>query len=333
MTLPEQGGAHVIKPKAVKRLPFSNWWPVIAGALCGVVLRLIFSDSTGFPWNAMHPAFLGFAPVAVGAVTVYVAELTQRRSWRYYFVAGMVANLLFVIATMAILIEGLICAILILPLFAVYGALGAALMGAICRATNWPAKPVVYSFAALPLLLATLQSAGPGAPYFGMEQRSVIIHADAQAVWRQLHDMRRIAASEVGHGWMYRIGVPVPESGVTRVTTDGLVRDVRMGKGIHFTQHAAQWETDRYVRWTYRFSADSFPPGALDDHVRIGGEYFDILDTEYLLTPAGAGKTMLTVRMHYRVSTQFNWYAKLLAKGLIGNFEEVALALYARRSV
>ena len=62
---------------------------------------------------------------------------------------------------------------------------------------------------------------------------------------------------------MYRIGVPVPVSGITRITPEGLVRDVRMGKGIHFTQHSTQWETNRYVRWTYRFSDDSFPPGAL----------------------------------------------------------------------
>ena len=35
---------------------------------------------------------------------------------------------------------------------------------------------------------------------------------------------------------------------------------------------------------------------------------------------------------HYRVSTQFNWYAGPIAALLIGNFSEVILAFYRRRS-
>lgn len=317
---------------AVRGLPFSNWLPFLAGALCGVVLRLIFSGTENYPWNAMHPAFIGFAPLAVGAVTVYVAERTARRSWGYYFMAGMIANILFVIATMIIMIEGLICAILIVPLFAIYGALGAMVMGAICRFANWPKRPAVYSFAFLPVLLALVMPEHADAPYLGMIERSVVVGADAPAVWRQLHQTRDIGGAEVDQAWMYRIGVPMPTSGVTRVTPAGMVRDVRMGKGIHFTQHAAAWEENRYVRWTYQFDDDSFPPGALDDHVKIGGEFFDIIDTEYVLTPIGPGSTRLTTRMHYRVSTQFNWSAKRLASGLIGNFEEVILGMYAGRA-
>jgi hypothetical protein len=314
------------------RLPFSRWWPVLAGVLCGVALRLVFSDTTGYPWNAMHGAFIAFAPLAVGAVTVYVAELTQRRTWGYYFRAGMVANVFFVIATMLILIEGLICAILILPLFAIYGGVGGVLMGAICRSSNWPKKKAVYGFAFLPILIAICSPNSDGVPHIGVVERSIVIQADAPKIWAQLHDIRNIQPEEVGHAWMYRIGVPTPESGITRVTSEGLTRDVRMGKNIHFTQHATQWDANRYIRWTYRFNDDSFPPGALDDHVKIGGKYFDLVATEYVLKEIDARSTSLTVRMHYRVSTQFNWYARPLANGLIGNFAEVILGLYARRS-
>lgn len=312
------------------KLPFSGWWPLLAGALCGVLLRLIFSGNQNF--SAMHPAFFGFAPLAVGAVTVYVAERSARRSWRYYAAAGVMANVLFILATMVILIEGLICAILIVPLFSLYGALGALLMGAICRVSNWPKKPVVLSFSLLPLLLALAMPDSAVVPYMGVSERSIVVDADAATIWRQLHDTRAIDPAEVDRAWMYRIGVPTPNSGVTLLTADGLVREVRMGKGIHFSQFSTEWQTGRYVRWTYRFADDAFPPGALDDHVKIGGEYFDLIDTEYLITPIGAGASRLTARMHYRVSTQFNWYAGRVADGLIGNFEEVILRFYADRA-
>jgi hypothetical protein len=104
-----------------------------------------------------------------------------------------------------------------------------------------------------------------------------------------------------------------------------------MGKGIEFDQVVAVWEPLRRMGWTYRFTESSFPAGALDDHVRIGGRYFDLVDTEYELEPV-AGGTRMTARMRYRVSTHFNWYARPLARLLVGNFEATALAFYARRA-
>jgi hypothetical protein len=105
-----------------------------------------------------------------------------------------------------------------------------------------------------------------------------------------------------------------------------------MGKGIQFDQVAADWEPSRRIRWLYQFSSNSFPAGALDEHVRIGGAHFDVLDTEYVLRPLKAG-TELRVRMSYRVSTPFNWYANPIAEMLIGNFEDAALQFYARRAI
>jgi hypothetical protein len=104
-----------------------------------------------------------------------------------------------------------------------------------------------------------------------------------------------------------------------------------MGRGAHFDQVAVEWHENQLVTWHNRFRPDSFPPGALDDHVRIGGEYFDVGDTTYALTPAEGG-TRLTVRLRYRVSTHFNWYAGPLADLLVGNFADTVLGFYARRA-
>jgi hypothetical protein len=142
-----------------------------------------------------------------------------------------------------------------------------------------------------------------------------------------------IRPDEIGEGWMYRIGVPLPESALAGEGESGeLWRHIRMGKGIQFYQVSTDWEVCRRVRWSYRFRPDSFPPRALDDHVRIGGEYFDVIDTEYSLQPGRDATTTLRVAMSYRVSTRFNWYARPIAALLVGNFEETALRFYARRA-
>jgi len=317
--------------KKSRTLPFSNWWPLAIGAFAGIALRLIFSGKPGTAYAAMEGAFVYLVPVAVGAVTVYIAEGTQRRSWSYYIWAPMIANCLFVLGTLVFLIEGIICAIIVIPLFAVLGAFGGVIMGAICRATRWR-KGAVYGFTALPVLLGMVPGNEVDSEKIGMVERTVIVEAMPEQIWKQLLNARDIRPDEVGDAWMYRIGVPLPIAGVTTRTSDGLVRKVTMGKSIHFDQVASEWSENRFVRWTYHFDKDSFPPNALDDHVTIGGQYFDILDTAYTLEPRSALATKLSITIRYRINTQFNWYADGVAQILIGNFEEVILRFYGRRA-
>jgi uncharacterized protein (DUF1684 family) len=74
------------------------------------------------------------------------------------------------------------------------------------------------------------------------------------------------------------------------------------------------------------------PKGALDDHVTIGGKHFDLLDTAYRLTPVNAHQTQLAISVHYRVSTDLNWYSGRWADELIGDFAHVILDFYKVRS-
>lgn len=305
-------------------------WPLAAGVVAGIALRLIFSGAPEEPYAPMMASFILLSPLLVGAVTVYVAERQVRRSWGYYFLFPFIANVLYVVGTLLILIEGWICAILIVPLFAVLGGVGGLIMGAICRATNWP-KQTLYSFAALPLLLGAFESRLDLPQRLDSVERRMLIQAPPAQVWRQLWEVRDIRPEEVDRAWMYRIGVPLPQAGVTRSTAVGLVRRITMGKGIRFDQVYGDWRPQRYVHWTYRFADDSFPSGALDDHVRIGGHYFDLKTTSYTLTPHGDA-TELAIRMQYRVSTQFNWYAEPIARWLMGDFEETVLDFYRRRA-
>jgi hypothetical protein len=327
---PYAGKKRIVKAKE-KLLPFSNWWPIFAGAIVGVVLRLAFyGDAMGI-FSPMSSAFMYMAPFAMGAVTVYLAEKVKRRGWSYYVWAPALAATLMVLGTMAIMVEGLICAIVIIPMIAIIGVIGGLVMGAICRLTNWP-KQAVYSFAVLPLLLGAVPPNEAGNNYFGVVERAIVVQASPDKIWQQLHEARDIKPEEVGNAWMYRIGVPLPLAGVTTETSSQLLRRITMGKSVYFDQVSSDWKVNQHVNWRYRFYEDSFPPRAMDDHVKIGGPHFDVIDTEYRLTPKDAQSTELKVTMRYRINTEFNWYADPIAQFLIGNFEEVILNFYSQRA-
>jgi uncharacterized protein YndB with AHSA1/START domain len=196
--------------------------------------------------------------------------------------------------------------------------------------TKWP-KQVLMSVGALPLVLGAVETGMPLPDRIRSVERSIVIAAPAERVWRSILNTPDIRPSEVDRAWLFRMGVPIPLAGVTSETPEGPVRRVTMGKGIYFDEVITDIRENRYLRWRYRFAEDSFPRDALDEHVVIGGRYFDLRDTAYTLVADGA-RTELKVRMEYRVSTAFNWYADPVAKILLGNVAEVNLEYYRRRS-
>lgn len=317
------------------KLPFPKWWPTVAGALVGVLLRVVFYGDPSQTFSAMAASFIYLSPLAVGAVTVYLAERLRRRTWGYYLYASIAANAFFVLGTMVVMIEGAICVIIAFPLFAAVGMVGGVIMGAVCRLTNWP-KHTAYSVVMLPLILGALEPP-TGAPVrLKTIERSVTIEAPREVVWDQLMNVRDIRAEEVEDGIAFLIGVPPPISALTDSVEGQPVRRVSMGKHVYFDQIEAERREHEYIRWTQRFYPDSFPPGAFDQHVVMGGEYFDIDSISYSLQPdvahPGGPATRLTLNMHYRVSTRFNWYADAVARLVLGNLEEVLLNVYRERS-
>jgi hypothetical protein len=319
-------------PDDFRQLPLPKHYPIVAGALVGLLLRLVFWGRAGSRWSAMAGAFIFCVPFFVGMLTVYLAERQRGRSVAYYLFAPAYATGLFVLGTLLIMIEGLICGIVIVPMFAVLGGIGGLLMGAICRLTNWP-RPPLYCAAALPIVLGFLGPLVPAPPKIGEIQRSVVIAAPATAVWATVNGIADIRGEEMASALAMWIGVPAPLSGTTRDTEGGRIRESRWAKNVHFEEVIDAWQPQHYVRWTYRFAPDSFPRAAFDDHVEIGGHYFTVLDTDYTLEAVeGSNATRLTTHSHYRVSTEFNFYANWVAQLVLGNLSDAGLQLYKRRS-
>jgi hypothetical protein len=313
-----------------RALPFSSVWAVAAGALLGIALRLVYSGGPDGAYAAMSSGFIYLAPVVVGAVTAFVAEHQARRSLAYHIAASSLANILFVVGTMAILIEGLICAVVILPLFIVLGVMGAGLMLVVCRLTNWP-KPTVGCLVLLPLLLGHVDSGVTLTDSIAEVERSIVVAAPPVIVWQELLNTDRIRPEELEHAWVFRIGAPLPLEGRMLPDAAQPIRRVRMAKNVYFDEVIEEQRANGWIRWTYRFHPDSFPPYAFDEHVVIGGRYFDVRDTSYELTPIAEG-THLRVTLGYRISTRFNWYAAPVARWLLGNLADSNLAYYRLRS-
>lgn len=309
--------------------PLRNWLQkVLPLIVLAAVLTITALIGSGLD-RLVSAEFLLASPFIMGALIAYAQNYRKPAGFGAVIFGLLVFMLIILVLSVVVLHEGVICLLMASPIIFAALLIGAGVMHMCCR-WLWKPQRNIYSLAVLPLLLILVPE--QPANYLGHSQQSLVIAAPAAVVWQQINHADHIQPAEFKPSVVYGIGVPYPLSGITRQTPEGLVRDSVWQKGVRFDELIQQSEPGRYLRWTYRFAPDSFPKGALDDHVKVGGKYFDVLDTAFTLTPLDAAHTKVTLDINYRVSTEVNFYAGPLADWMFSDFSSVILDFYRKRS-
>lgn len=303
-------------------------WP-LAGALYGLLLRVLFGVLPG-DVGVMSVAFALGTPFVLGALTLY-GRRRRGYDWRTMLFLPWLTVGLMLAGCMVTLLEGAICLVIMTPLFLVLGSLGGVAMGLALRRLGRD-RTELRAVALLPLLLILGDRVLPPAESRHAIRDAIEIDAPPAVVWREILDARDIREDELPFCLAHAIGVPRPIEGVNRATAEGEVRTSRWERGVRFTALVVHREEARAITWRYRFDADSFPPGSMDDHVAVGGRHFDMQDTTFRLQPLPGDRTRLEITGHYRVNTPFNFYAVPVADVLGGGFVHTLLGLYKGRS-
>ena len=184
----------------------------------------------------------------------------------------------------------------------------------------------------LPFLLLFSEAYIPMAKQDLEIRQSVVIEASARQVWQEILDARNIQADELPLSITHFIGVPRPLEGINRMTPKGEVRFSKWERGVSFEGVVTARDENRSIHWQYEFGSHSFPKGSMDEHVAIGGRFFDLKDTRFDLQELTSKRTSLTIIAHYRVSSSINFYAIPVARLLGHDFVKTILHLYKRRS-
>ena len=313
------------------------------GGLYGVSAHKFFAqvfvvkDSTGS--SLMLWSFLAGVPCAIGGLCAYAAAQAKRalqagQGDQGILGASFIASLavaFFAFAGGALMREGAICIVMSLPLFFAMGILGA-LIAAISALFGSKTNKKVLGFLLLfPFAAAPFEQRGTPENAYQHVNRSIFIAASPAEIWQHINFPLDIKPIELKSGFAYKIGVPYPIEARTIEPKVGGTRQLQWERGVKFEEIITAWDENRHVAWKYKFDKNSFPEGSLDDHIVIGGRYFDLEDTSYTLTPE-AGGTRLSIAVKTRVTTTFNWYAGAWAEFLIDDTAQAILLFYKNRA-
>lgn len=128
--------------------------------------------------------------------------------------------MLFVIGALLIMIEGFICVVLALPLFALLGGLSGLAMGAVCRRVLRPHR-LLCGMAVAPFLGGVVEHALPASSEVQTIETGRRVRARPEDIWPHLLRAQDIRPEEIGDAWMYGIGVPLPLSAVSETAMEG----------------------------------------------------------------------------------------------------------------
>ncbi len=290
--------------------------------LCVALFALLGND-------LLSIAFLILMPFSFGALVEYISLLKKPHSIGQSFILQLWVLAFVLFAGLIVLREGIICLIMAAPIYLLCAFLGAIVMRLICYKL-WKPYNQLYSIALLPLL-GLLLLPDVSQYHNGQTQQEIVVNAPIQTVFASINNIQQIQPEEIKYSPIFTMGFPKPISGMTEQTDQGLIRQIYWQRGIHFQEKISQSNAPHQLAWTYVFTPQSFPKGSLDDHLEMGGKYFNLLTTDYKLEAISPTQTKMILTIDYRLSTEVNWYADVWTGYVLNEFSDVVLNIYKRR--
>ena len=310
------------------------WWlSAIAGAILGCLYRLVFD----FKWAAngsliMTIGFLALVPLCMGYVAVdnYLrkAPIGGVR-WIHWIALPWLSVLITIAVSLTVKWEGYVCLVFAAPVMFVFSTIG----GIVARVTWGRLKRQAsgtLSAMAFPLLFILLEAQVPSILEVRTVETDILIHAPATVVWNNIKSVRPIDPAELPQSWVARIGFPKPVEATLSHEGVGGVREASFTGGLVFTETINRWEPGSDLRFSIHANADTIPKTTLDEHVTVGGAFFDVLDGEYRLEPRPDG-VLLSLISHERLSTHFNPYAGLWTDAVMRSIQSQILQVIRNR--
>lgn len=305
---------------------------VAFGVLYGVVCQLaIRANAIGDLYGAMSFGFVFILPFILGFVTVWFATDEQRKSWAFRIIAPWATISISLIVSLAVGWEGAICmvmaGVIYLPLASVGGIVTGIILSHYDR--NRISSSAFATILALPFVFAYTES------YFDMPveyrgaETAIEIDAPAAIVWANIIRVPKI--TEPLQGFFYKMGFPRPVEATLSYEGVGGVRQASFERGLVFTETVDRWEPQQLLSFAIAVAPDSVPPTTLDEHVVVGGRYFDVLRGTYEIQKLSDTKTVLKLASEFRVSTRFNFYSGIWATLLMRDIQNTILQVLKTR--
>ncbi|MBS1663203.1 MAG: hypothetical protein JST68_19325 [Bacteroidetes bacterium] len=313
----------------------TKWWLVIAIPVAYALLSRLFfgaGNIAGLLPAVMSISFLAGVPFVVGYLTVMISDPVKARKTRYCIFMPWLPLFAFMTVTLIFRIEGAACWIMIMPLWMIASSIGGLVAGKKRRKQSDDSQKLQGSWVLfLPIVCAPVEKLLPLLPARYEAYTYSDIQAPAERIWSNVVRVRTIAPEEDHGGLTKWMGFPRPIRAELDYTGVGGRRQAIFSKGLVFEEIVNDYAEQERMRFSINADPSKVPPTAMDEHIVIGGAYFDVLDGTYRLERLGSGVYRLHLYSHWVLKTPLNFYASWWAGWIMKDIQNNILQVIQTR--
>ena len=317
--------------KLPKKRPLRTTLIVFAVALLyALTVRLLFG------WHVLKDYlpivsifFLTLVPMAFGALTTFLGYRLCGPSSFWANVAPMLVTIVAFSTSFIVHLEALLCLVVASPIMlpmAMFG--GRAMAWLIYHRSN---RLYVSIFVLLPFAVAPIEAQWKAAPELVAIEDSILIDASPAEIWAEIASVRAISREEVPFKWIYVLDFPRPIAATLDHEGVGARRLATFERGVSFYETVTEWKPESSIAFTIKADPDFIPHTAFDQHIIVGGRFYDVLDGRYVIQPEGNGCLLVLTSTH-RLSTRFNAYAGWWSRWVMNQVQSSILTVIKKRA-
>jgi len=275
--------------------------------------------------------FLILLPAALSGFVAFVADPWRERSLKNYLMIPVWLLLAVIGASAIFLMEGVVCILLLSPLWLASGLAGAALTYKI-RNRAGDGRVYCSTMLLVPLLAMQIEPMIPLPLATTGVTRTIVVEATPETLWPLLLGIPDVRAGE-GRWNLSQDVIGIPRPLGARLVGRGIGADryADWGAGIKFRERITEWQPGRVIGW--RFIFDEIDGWQFTDrHLVPDSPYFKITTGGYRLEPVNARHTRVILETRYAIQTPVNAYSQLWGELFLGDLENNLLALIKSRA-
>ena len=298
-----------------------------AGVLYAFLVMLLVTNNH----DNVSITYIFALPLILGAIPVLFSTKEQLELYKTYLIIPWGITLIFFLLAWGLDFEGMICLVLIVVPFLFLGTLGAFIFRLI-KLKNQGNGTKLYASLFLPLLILGIETNFKATDQIHIVSTAIEIEADKSKIWDNVKNVKDIQPDEIETHFVHLIGIPKPLNGEIDKEGIGGTRHITWDKGIKFEEKITSWDDSNGFTYDINVDPNSIPPTTLDEHVMIGGKYFDVLNGSYKIEKLSEEKSKVILTCSYRVTTNLNLYSKLWADFILDDFNKMILEVVKKRS-
>lgn len=295
-----------------------------------LVLRFIFGIEGWYLFEVMSCTFLFLLPVVSGVLTVYFSRDERVRNAWYCIVAPWLPVVVFIVITLMFSIEGWACWIMVFPLFLIGASIGGLIGKSIKNKKN--DRTYVSVLVLLPMLISPLEHLIGSRQVTYKAYTSIDIVAPAAAIWKEVTRVTVIQPGQDRGGLTSFLGMPRPVEAVLNYEGVGATREARFTGGLVFHETVLEYIPQQKMVFSIKAHPHEIPSTTMDEHIVIGGKFFDVLTGTYELEQLGSGRYRLHLYSFFKMNTTFNFYAGWWAKWIMKDIQNNILQVEKERA-